>query len=74
MYQAFALEPVADAGFDHQVDRALLEHAGPHTFFHILAAASFKHHRLDAFEMQQMREHQSSRSSADDSHLCAHAQ
>ena len=71
MYQPFALQPVADAGFEHQVDGALLEDAGPHTFFHIFAAASFEHHRLDTFQMQQMREHQSSRPRADDSHLSA---
>ena len=72
MDQALAAETFADAGFVHQVDGALLEHAGAHALLDVLAAAILDHHGFDAGAMQQMREHQSRRSRPDYSDLRAH--
>ena len=71
MGQAEAFETLADAGFNQQVDGALFEQAGANPLFDILAAASLEHDRLDAGEVEQMREHQARGARADDADLCA---
>ena len=72
MDQALAPEALADPRFVHQVDGALLEHAGAHALLDVLAAAILDHHGFDAGAMQQMREHQSRRPRPDYSDLRAH--
>ncbi len=71
MGEAELLQPLADAGFNQQVDGALFEQAGANPLFDVLAAASFEHDGLDAREVEQMREHQARRSRADDADLSA---
>ena len=55
----------------HQVDGALLEHAGAHALDDVLLAAILEDDRIDAAQVQQMAEHQSGRSGADDADLGA---
>ena len=66
-----ARQPPADAGLAHQVDRPLLEHARAHALDDVLTAAVFEDDRVDAFEMQQLSEHQTGRARADDAYLGA---
>ena len=70
--QSLALQTLADAGFDHQVHRALLQHARAHPIFDVLAAAALQNDRLDASQVQQMREHQAGRSRPDNTDLGSH--
>src|SRR5262249_34961251 len=69
---ALALHPPADAAFDEQVRRALLQHASADGGLDLLAAAAFEHHGLDAVQVQQMREQQARRPGPDDAHLRTH--
>ncbi len=71
--QSFALQALANAGFNHQVDSALFQHSRPYAIFDILAAAALQDYRLDASQVQQMGEHQAGRSCPDDTHLSSHA-
>jgi hypothetical protein len=72
MDEAFALQALADAGLDEQLDRPVLEHAGADALLDVLAAAILEHHRLDSLEMEQVPEQQAGRARADNSHLRAH--
>ena len=63
--------PLADAGLGQQVDRALLQHAGAHAVLDVVAVAALEDDRVDAGEMQQMRQQQARRTGADDAHLCS---
>ena len=69
---AFAPQPLVDAELVHQVDGALLQHAGAHATLDVVAAARLQHDAIDAGAMQQMREKQSGRPRADDGDLCVH--
>ena len=71
--EALALHALADAALREQVDRALLEHAGADRRLDLLAAARLEHHRVDALEVQQVREQQAGGSRADDGDLGFHA-
>src|SRR5580693_7195075 len=71
MYETFFLQPFTDAGFDHQVHGALLQHSRAHPFFHILPASILNDDRFDSLQMQKMREHQPGGSGAHNSHLRA---
>ncbi len=66
-----ARQPPADAGLAHQVYRPLLEHARAHALDDVLTAAIFEDDGVDAFEMQQLSEHQTGRARADDAYLGA---
>jgi hypothetical protein len=55
--QPLPLQSFTDTCFDHQVDRSLLQNAGADALFNVFAAGGFQDHRLNAVEMQQMREH-----------------
>ena len=70
--EPLALQALAHARFDHQIDRALFEQARTHTILRVLAAPSLHDHRLDSIEMQQVGKHQPGRPCSHDSHLCAH--
>ena len=72
VHDALAAHPLADAGGVQQVDGALLQHAGADAGLDVLAAASLEHHRLDAGQVQQLREHEPGRAGADDRDLRAH--
>ena len=67
--EAFALQALADAGFDQKIDGALLQHAGAHTVLDVFAVATLDHDRVDAREMQQMRQQQAGRPRADNAYL-----
>ena len=71
--QSFALQALAHAGFDHQVHRALLQHARAHAILDVLAAAALQNHGLDPVQMQQMGEHQPGRSGSDNTDLGSHS-
>ena len=73
MHQPFAPQPLADPRARQDVDGALLEHAGAHPAFGVLAAAGLDHHRLDAVQVQQVREQQARGSCTDDGDLGTHA-
>ena len=66
------LQAVADTGVDEEVRRALLEHAGADTMLDVVSAAVLEHDGLDAFAVEQVREHQPGGTGADDRHLGAH--
>ena len=70
--QALAAQAVADADRVHQIDRALLEHAGAHALDHVVPAAVLDDDRIDAVQVQQVAEHQPGGSGADDADLCAY--
>jgi len=75
MDQPLALEPIANARFDHQIGRALLKYAGAHAIFDVLSTAPFGQNRLNhALPIEQMREQQSRRSRSADSDLCSQTQ
>ena len=71
MHETQTLHPLADAGFIQQVDGALLEQPGANALFCISAAANLEHDGFDAGKMQQVRQHQPSRSRANNPDLCA---
>ena len=76
--EALALETLADADLDQEVDRPLLEHTCAHPSLDVVARTVLEDYRLDALEMQQVSEHEAGRPRADDSDLragqlhCAH--
>ena len=71
--QSLTPQTFADAGFDHQIHRALFQHAGAHAIFDVLAAAALQNNRLDAGQVQQMGEHQAGRSGPDNTDLGSHS-
>ena len=58
MDEALALQPLAGADLGHQVDGALLEHAGADRGLDRLARAALDDDRFDAAQVQQLREQQ----------------
>ena len=56
----------------HQINGALLQHAGANALFDIVAAAIFEDDGIDALEVEKMRQNQTGGSCADDSDLRAH--
>ena len=58
MDEALALEAIAGADLGHQVDGALLEHAGADGGLDRLARAALDDDRFDAAQVQQLREQQ----------------
>jgi hypothetical protein len=67
-----AVHPLSDARLFEQLCRSVLEHASPDRRLYHFAAAELEHYRLDALQVQQVREHQPSRPASDDTHLCTH--
>src|SRR5207245_8752655 len=72
MRETLAGETLAHAGAFEKLHGTMFEHAGAHAMIDVVGASCIDDDRLDAFEMQQMREQQSCRSRADDAHLRAH--
>ena len=70
--QALALQALADAGFDQEVACPMLDQPGADSAFDIGTAAALQDDRLDAFEMQEMRQHQPGRPGPDDPHPRSH--
>src|SRR3954452_829268 len=69
---ALTLQPLADAGLDHQVDGVLFEQPGAHTLLEVVAVARLQDHRLDALAVEQVGEHQPGRPGTDDAYLGTH--
>ncbi len=70
--QPLAPQAVGYPGLREQIDRALLEDAGPHPLLDVVAAAVLQHDRVHALPGQQLGEDQPRRSRSDDRDLRAH--
>src|SRR5215218_9920549 len=66
------VHPLSDARLLEQFGRSVLEHPGPDRRLYHFAAPELEHHRLDAFQMQEVREQRPCRPAPDDTYLCAH--
>jgi hypothetical protein len=71
VYEAFAIQPLADLERSQQVDGVLLEQPGADPALQVLARAVLDDHRLDALALQQQREREPGRARADDANLCS---
>ncbi len=69
---ALAVHALAALRLAHQVGEAVLQHAGANAAQHIFAALPLQEHRVDALEMQQLRQQQAGRAAADDADLGFH--
>jgi hypothetical protein len=67
--ERLALEPLAHAHLDHQVDGPLLEQAGADALLDVLLGARLEHHRVDALETEQAAQQQAGGAGADDADL-----
>ena len=54
MREAFALQALADARFDQQIDRALLEQARADALLDVFSAARFEDDGFDSLQVEQM--------------------
>jgi hypothetical protein len=70
--EALAVQALGDAGGVEQVDRRLLEHAGPHAGLDVGARARLEHDRLDALQVQQVGQQQPGRAGPHDPDLGLH--
>jgi hypothetical protein len=70
--EAVAHHPVAHPGLAHQVHGALLEDPGLDRLLDVLPGLQVDHHRFDAAQVQQVRQHQPGRPGPHDPHLRAH--
>ena len=59
--EPFAQQSRTNARSHHQLDGAVLQHTGANAALAIFARFAFEHDRLDALQMQQVRQHQSRR-------------
>ena len=71
--QPLGVHPLADAGLAQRLRGAVLEHAGPDALLDVAAVAALEHHRVDALQVQQLREQQAGWAGADDGDLGPHA-
>ena len=69
--RACPLHALADAGLDQQIRGALFEHARAYARLDVLAAARFDDHRRDAFQVQEVSEHQAGGTGAHNADLRA---
>ena len=70
--EALPLHPLSGSDLHHQVDGRLLEHPGPDGGLDGLAAAALDNDRVDAPQMEHVREQEPGRPGSDDPDLCAH--
>jgi hypothetical protein len=66
------VEPLGDVRLVEEVDRRLLENPRPDPPLDVVAAAQLEDDRLDAGQVQEVREHQPRRAGADDADLRPH--
>ena len=71
MDEALALQALARAGLDEEVDDRLLEDARADACLDVLAAPVFEDHRVDVLAVQEVSERESGRACADDPDLRA---
>jgi len=67
--ESAVFQPVCDTHRAEQINRALFEHASADTIYHVLAAAVFDDHGIDACEMQKVAEQQPGGTGANDTYL-----
>jgi hypothetical protein len=67
---AFLVQPGAEAGGAHQLDRARLQQPGALARLDVLAGAVLDDDGLDAGPPEQMGQHQTGRARTDDRYLC----
>src|SRR5262249_54442728 len=66
------LHALADARVAEEAGGSLLEHPRADPRLDVLATAVLEHDRVDAFQVEQVREHQPGRAGADDADLRPH--
>ena len=71
MDEPFPVHPLADAGLPQDLDRAVLQHAGPDAPLDPGAALALDDDRVDAGEVEQAREEKSGGACPDDADLGA---
>ena len=72
VFEALALEAIADAEFVHELDGAVFEEAGADAFFDVLAGVELEDDGVDAETVEEEREEKAGRAGADDGYLGAH--
>jgi hypothetical protein len=72
VHHALAVQARGDPGGVEDVDGALLEHPGADARLDVLAAGALEDDRLDAAQVQEVRQDQPGRTGADDANLGAH--
>ena len=72
VHEALAAHALTHARGVQQIDGALLQHACAYALLDSLPTARLEHERLDALELEQLRQHESRRPGADDADLRAH--
>jgi hypothetical protein len=70
VHEAFAIQARADVERSQQVDGVLLEQTRANPALQVLTRAVLDDDRLDACALQQQREREPGRPSADDANLC----
>jgi hypothetical protein len=70
--EAVAVHAGANPGLVEEVDRNLLDHAGPDAAEHVLAGVALEHDIVDAVLMEQLAEQQAGGASTDDGDLRSH--
>jgi hypothetical protein len=74
MHETFACNAITHPEVLHELDRILLEYAGAHSTFRVLAIALLDRHAFDSERAQQKRQKHTCRSRADDANLSTHAE
>ena len=69
---ALLVHPGADAGIAQRLRSAVFQYPRTYPVLDVFAVAALEHRRLDALQMQQLRQQQSRRPGTDDHHLRAH--
>jgi hypothetical protein len=72
MSKAFALETLSHTRFDEQIDGALFEQASADSLLDVFPGSRFENDGFDPLQVQQVGEHESRRTCADDADLRAH--
>src|SRR5262249_34649434 len=67
------VQPLADANLGQQIDRPLLQHAGPDRRLDLTACPPFEDDGFDFLQVEQVGEQQPRRAGAHDAHLGARA-
>jgi hypothetical protein len=71
MDEAFTLQALSNACFDHHVHGALFEHARANAVFDVMPAAHFYNDGFDPLQVKQVRQQQSRGTRSDNSDLRA---
>src|SRR5215469_10993924 len=72
--EALTEHPLSDTHVGQQVDGVLLENARPYPLLYVFASSRFQHDRLNALQVQQVRQHQPRRPGPNNSNLRMHSQ